>query len=179
MKRKIWLRDGSRAAKAVWITETDQGLYIGPSADLKSVHFSYHQDGQRHLTTASRQHFSHRSSKDTALSAVPKHGNVGSFSVEPLKLQWEERASFRKDDVVIDYDTAARIDLPLLVSLHICTGPHLSSFVDSIRSLGPTCKDVCTSFDLPLFPNLKGIVQIQYHTHAVKKEPNSEGRVTR
>ena len=165
MKRKIWLRRGPRAARVVWVHETDQGLYIGPSVELKSVHYSYHQDGRNHLTYAPGQHFTHRSIKDSPLSSVTEHANVGGFSVEPSKLQWEERSSFRKDDVVIDYDTAARSDLALLVSLHVCVGSRLSKFVDSIRSLGPTCKDCCTSFDLSQFPHLKGIVQIQYHTH--------------
>jgi hypothetical protein len=170
MKKRIWLRDGPRAAKAVWITETDQGLYVGPSVELKGVHFSYHQDGRRHLTNAAGDHFTHRSSNDRPLSAVVDHGNVGGFSVEPSKLQWVERASFRGDDLVIDYDAETRSDLPLVVSLHICESSNLAAFTDSIRSLGAGCKDICINFDLPLFPNLRGIVQIQYHTH-VKNGP--------
>lgn len=164
MKRRIWLRSGSLAAKAAWITETDQGLYIGPSVELKCVHFSYHQDGQRHLTTASGKHYNRRGGKDRPLRSINDHGNVGGFTVEQSKLEWLERATFRKNDIVIDHDAAARSDLPLLVSLHVCESSRRTSFTDSIRSLGPECKESCVSFDLTLFPNLVGIVQIQYHT---------------
>jgi hypothetical protein len=165
MKRRIWLRSGSRAAKAVWVTETDQGLYIGPSVDLKIVHFSYHQDGQRHLTNAGGKHFNPSDGKDRPLHSISDHGNVGGFSVEPSKLEWQERSTFRKDDVVIDCDVATRSDLPLLVSLHVCERSRVASLTEAIRSLGPTCRDTCVSFDLPLYPTLNGIIHIQYNTH--------------
>lgn len=164
MKRIIWFRDGALVAKIGWINETDQGVYIGPSGALKTLHYSYHQDGRRHLTNAKGRHFSRTGVNDTALHTIRDHRNVGGFSVEPSELVWMKPSVLRKDDLFLAYDRLMRSDLPLLVSLHLCTPSHLPTFVASIRSAGAGHKDAHEEFALTLFPHLKGIFHLQYHT---------------
>ena len=180
-KRKIWFRRGSVAAKIAWIHETDQGLYLGPSSGLAGVHFSYHQDGKRHLTTGPVNHFTTSKPYDRPLLRVENHANVGGFGVAHSDLRWIERSSFRKSDLPVDFDEAIRTDLSFMVTLHLCVSEQVDSFLASIRSLGDTCKDSSTTFDLAHFPHMKGVVQLQYHTRPIQPpQPTTDsGAVSR
>jgi hypothetical protein len=166
MKRRVWLRIESLAAKVAWVEEAASGLCIGPSVWLPGVHYSYHDTGRRHLTFAARRHHTFRPENDARLNVVAEHRNVGGFGIDAKELRWIERSSFSERDLILDCDPRIRRDLGVMISLQVSARAHQVEFRERIRSLGATCRDATVTFELGFFPHLVGIVQVQYHTTA-------------
>jgi hypothetical protein len=166
MRRKVWLRIQSQAAKVAWVKEAASGLYIGPSVWLPRTHYSYHGGGRRHLTLASGRHHPLAKQNCAPLNIITTHQNVGGFGIDAEELQWIEQSSFLERDIILDCDPRIRGDLGLVIALHVATRAHQVEFQEQIRSMGTTCCDTTVGFHLEFFPHLVGIVQVQYHITA-------------
>lgn len=162
MEKYIWFRDGSHAAKVAWVKESKSGLYFAPRPKLARAHYTYHTEGQRHLKTPKGNYIGTKLSQP--MEAISGYGNVGGFSIEPKDLVWVENAKFRDADLITNYDATTRDDLAIVASLHFCVADKLDAFLKTEWSTGPGCDYCCVSFDLKVFPHLKGIVLFQYHT---------------
>jgi hypothetical protein len=160
MERYIWFRKGPQAAKVAWIKESKSGLYFAPRPKLTSAHYTYHTEGQRHLKTSKGNYIGTKLA--SPLEAISGHGNVGGFSIEPQDLVWTGKSKFREADLPINYDDNIRGDLPIIASLDFCSAAELDTYLKIEWSSGPGFSYRCVSFDLEIFPHLKGIVRFQY-----------------
>jgi hypothetical protein len=164
MKKDIWLRANSLSAKAAWVNESRSGIYLGTTLNEKQLHYSYHRDGRSHLAISRQKHFTHKTGKDTALNVVTENKNVGGFSVDPSALDWEKKASFGQNDLVIDLGNNIRIDIGMVISMDVCTETNLKEVCESNLSGGAMFGSRKISFISENFPRLVNVIHIQYQT---------------
>ena len=159
---KVFLEVHGGSAPIARISESRSGVYILPGPLATAYHFSYHQDGRRHLKIEPDIELTHERQNDLAIRAIEVSRNVGGFGFSLNDLNWSPESCAGVDDIIIKIDSPVRRDLDLFISLSICRTELLASVVQSMRSGGLSHRDICTTGRLNIFVNHSFIIQLQY-----------------
>lgn len=162
MERYAWLVHGSQAAKIAWIKDAPSGVYFSPRDVVISskYHYSYHTEGQRHLKVGNRSYIG--SKQATALRELNSTANIGGFGLEPKGFTWVDDTRVKTRDVILEYNPATRLDLPVLVSLHLAARSNIKLLSERIWSTGPSFAYDSVIFDLKAYPELLAVLVLQF-----------------
>jgi len=149
--------------RVLWASESKSGLYVGLFNGSVDTHYSYHQDGTRHLRIA-RSH--HQRWKDAPLSSHSgvkqlMHGHIPISQAETERRP--KHSSAAREDLILVQDTQFSGFSSMAVDVWLADSrnePSLRQISETAHLRSGYVVVSSRTWDLDCFPNLKFTIAV-------------------